>query len=123
MYYRIEKGLIYGVAERRFLEMAPEDEIVPLYSDTTDPANLVQADKSYLRETLLFYGHSLGDEVMNRLDKIQSIQGEYSPQLSALQEAYASAQILDNDESGDIQQEYKQLLQEMQKKIQAVPHD
>jgi len=31
--------------------------------------------------------------------------------------------MLGNDEAEDIQQEYKQLLQEMQEKIQAVPHD
>ena len=60
---------------------------------------------------------------MNRLDKIQAIQTEYAPQLTTLQEAYASSQMLDNGEATEIQQEYRQLLQEMQDKIQAVPND
>jgi len=99
------------------------DEYSPLYSDTSDPDNLVLADKAFLRRTLLFYGFPLAPAVMNRLDKIQAIQAEYAPQLTTLQEAYASAQILDNGEAEEIQQEYKQILQEMQEKIQAVPHD
>ena len=123
-FWKINDGQVYSFDAAAFVEPGAEDLVQTLYEDTEGKISGLP----YLRETVLFYIKVLGDGVLgdalkNRLDKIQDIQAEYAPQLTALQEAYASAQMLDNGEAQEIQQEYKQLLQEMQEKIQAVPHD
>jgi hypothetical protein len=126
--WRIADGSTYSFSQERFIKDAPKESVVPLYMDTSNPGDPVFADRAYLRLTVLSYieragfGH-LGDDLKNRLDKIQDIQVGYAPQLTELQKAYASAQILENGEAEAIQGEYKQLLREMQEKIQAVPND
>jgi len=70
-YWKINTGQIYGAEEGKFIEELPTGaELTPLYSDTSDPTDLVLADKAYLRQTVLFYGLRLGDSLKNRLDKI-----------------------------------------------------
>ena len=99
-------------------------EFTPLYSDTGDPENLVLADKAFLRQTLVFYGYPVAEALKNRLDKIQDIQAEYAPLLTGLQEAKTGAEMRDDaDDVAEIKAEYMALLQEMNGKIQAVPHD
>lgn len=124
-YWKIDTGQVYGAAERSFVDVAPEGaDIVTLYSDTSDPANMVVADKAYLRKTVLFYGYDLGDELKNRLDKIQSIQAEYAPILTELQEAKNSADLRDDaEDAAAIKAEYQAALEEMRQKIQEVPGD
>ena len=124
-YWKIDTGHVYGAAERSFVDVAPEGaDIVTLYSDTSDPANMVVADKAYLRKTVLFYGYDLGDELKNRLDKIQSIQAEYAPILTELQEAKNSADLRDDaEDAAAIKAEYQAALEEMRQKIQEVPGD
>ena len=123
--WKIDTGQVYGAAERSFVDVAPEGaDIVTLYSDTSDPANMVVADKAYLRKTVLFYGYDLGDELKNRLDKIQSIQAEYAPILTELQEAKNSADLRDDaEDAAAIKAEYQAALEEMRQKIQEVPGD
>ena len=124
-YWKTDTGQVYGAAERSFVDVAPEGaDIVTLYSDTSDPANMVVADKAYLRKTVLFYGYDLGDELKNRLDKIQSIQAEYAPILTELQEAKNSADLRDDaEDAAAIKAEYQAALEEMRQKIQEVPGD
>lgn len=95
----------------------PSGQVIPLYSDGK-PAGV-----EYLRKTIVFYGFDLG-ELKNRLEKIQAIQAGYTPQLKLLQDAKAGAELRDDDdEIGEIKDEYTALLNEMNAKIQAVPAD
>lgn len=116
-FWKIADGRIWSSATAGFVgEVPPEEPVISLY------ANGIVGDVEYLRNTIMFYGFNLG-ELKNRLEKVQDIQTEYAPQLTALQEAYAAAQMLGNGETEEFQQEYKQLLREMQEKIQGVPND
>ena len=116
---------MYGAAGLSFGDVTPEGaNIGTLNSDTSDPANKVVAGKAYLRKTVLFYGYDLGDELKNRLDKIQSIQAEYAPILTELQEAKNSADLRDDaEDAAAIKAEYQAALEEMRQKIQEVPGD
>ena len=125
MIYEMEGPKFYDTERTAFIaEPAPGAEVIPLYRDTSDAANLLPADIPYLRQTLRFYGLPLGAELKTRLDKIRDVQAEYAPQLTGLQEAKSGAEMRDDaDDVADIKAEYTALLQEMNQKIQAVPND
>ena len=122
-YWRIRDGRIWSADQARFVDetaIPSPDEggmLVPLYSDGE------MAGIDYLRRTIVFYGYALG-ALKNRLDTIQAIQAEYAPHLVELQEAKAGAEMRDDAEGvADIKAEYVALQEEMNRKIQAVPHD
>ena len=114
----------YSMEDQAFIEEPGEREYVPLYMDTSDPDNLILADKEFIRATLIFYNLPVGGEVKISMDKIKDIQDIYIPQLTVLREAKAGAEMRDDaDDVAEIKAEYMALLQEMNQKIQAVPND
>jgi hypothetical protein len=80
-YWKINDGRVYGSEEQAFVDesSAPEGEVRLLYVDTSDPDNLIVANAEFLRQTVLFYGLPLGDELKTRQEKNQDIQAEDAP--------------------------------------------
>lgn len=117
-YWKIDDGRIWSAEAVAFVDGVPDGEAITPLNKNGEPAG-----PDYLREIVLFYGCELG-ELGTRLDKIQAIQAEYAPQLTALQEAKSGADMRDDAEGvAEIKAEYVALLQEMNAKIQTVPHD
>lgn len=64
MFYQIKDGLVWGVEEAKFVAEVPADSVViPLCKDGDI------CDKDYLKETLKFYGHKIGDELLTDEDR------------------------------------------------------
>ena len=69
-FFRNTRDGIYSSAQAAFIEAAPEGaEVTPLYESTAEPDHPVLAGKEYLRDTVLFYGLRLGEDIKTTADK------------------------------------------------------
>ena len=82
--WEIENGLIYSTAAAAFVTDASMEQVTPLYSDTSDPAHKILADKAFLRETLLFYGFPVGEAAT-----LQDLTAQFESGVDAWLDAFA----------------------------------
>ncbi|MDR1125863.1 MAG: hypothetical protein LBM64_07375 [Deltaproteobacteria bacterium] len=69
----------FSTATMSFVE--EQAEYIPLYMDTTDPENLLLADKDFLRGTITFYGFQLPEILLTLQERIQVFMNKIQARL------------------------------------------
>lgn len=121
--WKIEGDRYYWPHKQRFVTDTAGGVIVPLYIYMPN-GDRVLADVAKLRSLVLERGYPLGEEIKNRLDKIQDVLAEFDPQLQRLRNAKLSADMLaDSETEQAVSVEYQALITEMQARLREVPLD